>query len=675
MRHMLLGTAATLTLMTIAACAPPASNTAGDTPAATPPAATETTTAPAETVAAPVETAATDTTETDTDTAPTVDEARAFIAGAEAELSEYSEYAARIFWNQATNITYDTNWLAAKVGSEGTQMVVRLANGTKRFEGMDLPQDLERKMSGLRSGITIPAPSGKEIADELANITTGLETTYSTGTIDIRGGAFSAEEIATIVRQLRDPEGTDPDLDVSGSDIAQHETELLMSMLDDPAQLSEVWTKWNDYAAVMRDDYARMVEIANLGAEELGFDNVAQMWLSNYDMPADDMEAEVERLWTQVEPLYDELHCYVRGRLSEQYGTDIQPADGPIRADLLGNMWGQQWGNIYSSVAPEASGPTYDLTEILVENGYTAKQMVETGEAFFTSLGFEPLPDTFWERSQITKPRDRDVVCHASAWDLDDADDIRIKMCTEINADDFQTVHHELGHNFYQRAYKAQDPFFRGGANDGFHEAIGDFIGLSITPEYLRQIGLIDASQVPDASADTGLLMGQALDKIAFLPFGLMVDKWRWQVFRGETSPAEYTESWVALREQYQGITPPTSRPADAFDPGAKYHIPGNTPYLRYFLSFVMQFQFHQAACEQAGWEGPLHRCSIYNNKEVGARFKAMMEMGASQPWPDALEAFTGTREMDGSAIIAYFDPLMVYLREENAGQTCGWKE
>jgi peptidyl-dipeptidase A len=263
------------------------------------------------------------------------------------------------------------------------------------------------------------------------------------------------------------------------------------------------------------------------------------------------------------------------------------------------------------------------------------------------------------------------VVCHASAWDVDNVDDLRIKMCTQINAEDFQTVHHELGHNFYQRAYNKQDILFRDGANDGFHEAIGDFIALSVTPEYLKQLGLID--KVPGAEADTGLLLNRAMEKVAFLPFGLMVDKWRWQVFRGETKPADYNKAWWDLALKYQGIAPPGPRPADAFDPGAKFHIAGNTPYLRYFLSYVLQFQFQKAACEQAGWKGPLHRCSIYGNKEVGAKFAKMLEMGASKPWPDALEAFTGTREIDGTAMVDYFAPLMTYLKEQNKTAKCGW--
>ena len=571
-----------------------------------------------------------------------------FLAGAEKELSDFSDYAARVAWVNANFITDDTDWLNARAGSEGTLLQVRLANDTKKYANANLTPDQQRKMQILRAGIVMPAPSAgapeeqKKIADELAKITTDLQSTYGKGKFTIDGKELNLEELSEIIAKSRDPK-----------------------------KLQQAWEGWHTISVPMKADYARMVEIGTAGAKELGFSDIADMWLANYDMPSKDMEATVERLWTQVKPLYDDLHCYVRGRLNTKYGDSVQPKTGPIRADLLGNMWAQDWGNISDIAAPPASNPGYDLNKVLVAKGYDPIKMVKTGEAFFTSLGLAPLPETFWERSLITRPRDREVVCHASAWDVDNIDDLRIKMCTQVNAEDFSTVHHELGHNFYQRAYNKQDFLFKNGANDGFHEAIGDFIALSITPEYLKQLGLI--TNVPSAEADTGLLMERALEKISFLPFAIKLDKWRWQVFRGETTPAQYNDAWWALSKQYQGITPPGPRPADAFDPGAKFHIPGNTPYLRYFLSYILQFQFHKAACEQAGWTGPLHRCSIYNNKEVGAKFAKMLEMGASKPWPDALEAFTGTREIDGSAMVAYFAPLQAWMKEQNAGQSCGW--
>ena len=574
-----------------------------------------------------------------------VAEARAFLERADAELGQMSKEVSPVFWEQATNITDETNAAAAEAGARATTMAVSLANESKQFNDVDLPPDLARKMKRLQSGVTIPASSSEGAAEELSKITTGLEATYGTGTFTYKGEELNLDQLSTIIETSRDP-----------------------------AELKAVWEGWRTVSPPMKDDYARMVEIANEGAQELGYDNLKTMWLSKYDMPPEEMAAEVDRLWGQVEPLYEQLHCYVRAELNEEYGDAVQPATGPIRADLLGNMWSQSWSNIYPLVQPEGlPGQGYDLTEELVEADYTPIRMVETAEGFFTSLGLAPLPETFWERSMIVRPDDREVVCHASAWDLDDEDDVRIKMCTEVNAEDFYTVHHELGHNYYQRAYKDVDYLYKDGAHDGFHEAIGDFIALSITPSYLVDIGLITEEQVPGEEADISLLMNTALDKIAFLPFALTVDSWRWDVLDGTTMPADYNEAWWDKRTHYQGIVPPGPRPADAFDPGAKYHIPGNTPYLRYFLSYIMQFQFHKAACEQAGWEGPLHRCSIYGNEEVGSRFNAMMEMGASEPWPDVLETFTGTREMDGSAIIEYFDPLMGYLEEQNAGRSCGW--
>ncbi|HBF91138.1 MAG TPA: peptidyl-dipeptidase [Hyphomonas atlantica] len=593
--------------------------------------------------------------------------AYAFMERAEAELAAQSHIAAQAYWNQATNITPETNAAAAEAGAASTKLAVSLANESKQFDVSVLPTELARKFNMLRTGITIPAPSTAGAAEELSQITTRLDATYSTGRYKLK------ENTDSVLRLLGDLSEAERD-DIVEKGLTLDQLSTLIENNRDPEVLKEVWEGWRTISPPMKDDYARMVDIANEGANELGFESLDQMWLSGYDMPPADMEAEVERLWSQVEPLYEELHCYTRAKLNDEYGDDVQPRTGPIRADLLGNMWAQQWSSIYDIVEPENTGEIpYDLTKRLNERGYDAIKMVETGEAFFTSLGLDPLPETFWERSMIVRPEGKEVVCHASAWNLDDEEDVRIKMCTEVNSEDFYTVHHELGHNFYQRAYKHQDYLYKTGAHDGFHEAIGDFVALSITPEYLEQIGLISEDEKPGADADTALLMQTALDKIAFLPFAITVDGWRWGVLSGETAPDAYNTAWWDLRLKNQGLVPPAPRPADAFDPGAKYHIPGNTPYLRYFLSFVMQFQFHKAACDQAGWEGPLHRCSIYDNKEVGERFNAMMEAGASQPWPDTLEEFTGTREMDGSAIIEYFDPLMLYLKDENATESCGW--
>jgi peptidyl-dipeptidase A len=577
----------------------------------------------------------------------TVEEARAFVAGAEKELGEFAVLNSRAQWVNSTYITEDTDAIAAHFGTIGTEMQVRLANEAARFADLDgLDYDTARKLNTLRSALVLPAPTTPGAAAELNTIATRLQSAYGKG------------------------RGT-----LAGKEMTGNDLEEKMGTVRNPAHLQEMWTTWhNNVGRPMRADYNRLIEIANQGAKELGYSDTGAMWRSRYDMKPDEFAAMTDRLWSEVKPLYDQLHCYTRGKLNDKYGDAVQPETGPIRADLLGNMWAQEWGNIYDVVAPKGAGDVgYDLTELLVAKKYTPEKIVRTGEAFFTSLGFAPLPATFWTRSMITAPRDREVICHASAWDVDNVEDLRIKMCTKVNADDFVTVHHELGHNFYQRAYNKQPLLYLDSANDGFHEAIGDMIALSVTPEYLVQVGLLDRAKVPSADKDVGLLLRQAMDKVAFLPFGLLVDKYRWRVFSGELSPANLEDGWNDLRLQYQGIAPPVARSEQDFDPGAKYHVPASVPYTRYFLARILQFQFYQAACKQAGWTGPLHRCSFYGNKEVGEKLNAMLAMGASKPWPDALEAFTGSREMSGQPMLDYFRPLIGWLEQQNKGNKCGW--
>jgi peptidyl-dipeptidase A len=388
-------------------------------------------------------------------------------------------------------------------------------------------------------------------------------------------------------------------------------------------------------------------------------------------MTPEQFSAELERLWTQVEPLYKELHAYVRHKLIAKYGAEAERKDGMIPSHLLGNMWAQEWGNVYDIVAPPATPATYDIGDILKERKATARQVTEYGESFFHSLGFDKLPDTFWQRSMLTRPADREVVCHASAWDIDFDMDVRLKLCIHGTTDDFITVHHELGHVYYYMSYRKLPFLFRSGANDGFHEAIGDSLALSITPEYLKQIGLIQ--QIPPASADLPILLRTALDKIAFLPFGLLIDKWRWEVFSGQVKPADYNKAWWALREKYQGIAPPVDRTEADFDPGAKYHIPANTPYARYFLARIYQFQFYRAMCRAAGYTGPLNRCSFYGSKAAGDKLKAMLEAGQSRPWPETLKLMTGEGHVDASAMVEYFQPLLTWLKQQNANEKPGW--
>lgn len=581
------------------------------------------------------------------DAAATPATVKTWLSQAEKDYFDQSIRTNRTEWVYQTNITYDTAELTSAGNAALTKLQVDQAKQAAILAKVPgLAPDVARKLLVIRTQITTPAPTTPGAAEEFAALQARVQGIYGKG-----HGTLNGEP-------------------VNGSDI-----EEAMGTTRDPAKLKEMWVSWHDTVGTpMKADYVRMVDIANAGARELGFADTGALWRSNYDMDPDAFAALTEKIWGEVQPLYRQLHCYVRTKLNEKYGDAVQPKTGPIRADLLGNMWAQEWGNIYDIVAPAGAGDLgYDVTDLLTAKGYDPLKMVKAGEGFYSSLGLAPLPETFWQRSQFVKPRDREVVCHASAWDVDNKDDLRIKMCIKVNGDDFGVIHHELGHNYYQRAYNGQDPLYLNGANDGFHEAIGDFVALSITPEYLVQIGLLDRAKVPGPEKDTGLLLRQAMDKVAFLPFGLLIDRWRWNVFNGTIKPAQYETAWNDMRLKYQGIVPPAPRSADAFDPGAKYHIPAVVPYTRYFLARVLQFQFFEAACKQAGWKGPLHRCSFYGNKAVGQKLNAMLTMGASKPWPDALEAFTGSREMSGASMVRYFAPLSRWLEQQNRGKDCGW--
>jgi peptidyl-dipeptidase A len=576
------------------------------------------------------------------DRPPTVADAKAFFDAAEAKLLALSIDSGRADWVKDNFITDDTEILAAQADEKVITATVELVKQSKRFDGLKLPADLARKMKLLRLSLTVATPSDPKESEELTRILASMEGTYGKGKYCPGAKCYDLEDLTKTMAESRSLK-----------------------------ELRESWVGWHAVAPPIRKAFARYVELANKGARELGFANTGAMWRSKYDMAPDAFAKELDRLWEQVRPLYLSLHAYVRSKLREKYGDSVVPANGPIPADLLGNMWAQEWENIYPLLTSKDSSEGFDLTAILKAKNTEPKQMVRYGEHFFTSLGFAPLPEAFWDRSLFVKPRDREVVCHASAWDVDAVDDLRIKMCIDITGEDFTTIHHELGHNFYQRAYKTQPYLFRDSANDGFHEAIGDTIALSVTPEYLVKIGLLKTA--PDASKDIGLLLNKGLEKIAFLPFGLLIDQWRWKVFSGEITPEKYNETWWQLRLKYQGIAPPVSRDEGNFDPGAKYHVAANVPYMRYFLADILQFQFHRGLAKVAGCSGPLNRCSIFDNKEAGRRLGAMLAMGESRPWPDALQELTGQREMDATAMLDYFAPLKKWLDEQNRGKPVGW--
>ena len=575
--------------------------------------------------------------------AETADE---FVARLNKQFAELGREINAAGWTQATYINVDTELLSAKATEHYLEAFSNAVEDAKKFEGQPMTAASKRSIELLKLGVAAPAPNDPVKRAELAKLLAGMESKYG-----------SAKYCP------------------SGPDSCRDQTQLkeVLEKSRNYDELLAAWKGWHEAAGrPLRADYVRYTELANEGARELGYKDLGAMWRSGYDMPADDFAKEAARLYAQVEPFYKELQCYARGRLAKKYGEDKVPAGKPIPAHLFGNMWAQQWDGAYDLFEPYPGVSNLDVDSALVKQGYDSIKMTKNAEAFYQSIGFPELPGTFWERSMLTQPRDRDVECHASAWHMDGKEDVRIKMCIRPTQEELRTIYHELGHVYYYLWYKDQPYLFQNGAHDGFHEAIGDTITLSMTPSYLAKIGLVPAAAA-SKEAVINQQMKMALEKIAFLPFGKLIDEWRWKVFSGEITPANYNAAWWALREKYQGVAPPVARSELDFDPGAKYHIPGNTPYTRYFLSFIIQFQFQKALCESAGYKGLLSECSIFGSKEAGTKFAAMLSKGASQPWQDTMYELTGTRQMDASAIMDYFAPLRGWLKQQNKGQKCGW--
>ncbi len=567
-----------------------------------------------------------------------------FVAKLNDEIDARSRAASAAYWVRATYINEDTQILAADASEKWLEFHTRAVKEASVYDGEPMSDEAARALKLLKLGSSAPAPDDATKRARLAEISTRMPGIYGQGKYcpEDGGPCQDLEALSAVLAKSRD-----------------YDT------------LLDAWTGWRTISPPMRDDYAEFVALSNEGARELGFENLGELWRSGYDMSPAAFADETHRLWNQVKPLYDELHCAVRVRLNDEYGDARVPLDGPIPAHLLGNMWAQEWSHLYPLMEPFEGVSDLDVTGALAAQGYTAERMTRTAEDFFVSLGMPALPDAFWSNSMLTKPRDREVVCHASAWSVDAPEDVRIKMCITPTQEDLVTIYHELGHIYYYLAYADVPSIFQEGAHDGFHEGIGDTVTLSMTPSFLESLGLVsDVSTSEEAVINNQMKV--ALDKIAFLPFGKLIDEWRWKVFSGEIAPEDYNAGWWALRTEYQGIAPPVARSEANFDPGAKYHVPGNTPYTRYFLAFILQFQFQRALCEIAGHDGPLHTCSLYGNKAAGEALWSMMQKGASQPWQDTLEDLTGSREMDASAIVEYFAPLMAWLEEDNRGRSCG---
>ncbi len=578
----------------------------------------------------------------------TKQDAKDFLADYENTAVTEGPVVSSASWISSNFITYDSQVVIADYSKRYTLKALEEARTAASFDDLDLDPTDRRALNLIKSGFVMPPPLNEELAGELSTIMSELEAMYGSGTHCFsEDDCYDLEAFEKIIDNSRNNE-----------------------------ELLKAWNGWREIGKPMKDMYLRMVDIGNQGAQDLGYEGLSDLWFSKYDMPREEFAATVDRVYEDLKPLYEALQCHVRSELNEFYGDDVVPNEGSIPAHLLGNMWAQSWANVYDLVYEEpATASSIDLTQIINDKNLSEVEMVEISENFFLSLGFDPLPETFWERSLFVKPVDRGVVCHASAWDINSqTQDLRIKMCIEKNAEDFATIHHELGHIFYYQAYADLPEIFQRGANDGFHEAVGDLLTLSITPSYLEQIDFVTSEEAEAAKQGSiAFLMKQALDGVVTTPWTLMLDKWRMAVFNGELSENELNDYWWELREKYQGVRAPNDRPGDAFDPGAKYHIPGNTPYTRYYLARILQYQFHEALCEAIDFDGPLHECSIYGNELAGEKLRAMLSLGQSQPWQDALESMIGTRELNGKSMLNYYAPLKEWLDEKNKGRACGW--
>ncbi|XP_032689502.1 angiotensin-converting enzyme-like [Odontomachus brunneus] len=581
---------------------------------------------------------------------------RRFLKKADAELEEWYNEQSIVGWNYASNLTEENLATKLNVSVAMTNVLKNISKESLEFLSIDIEEeDIKRQIQKLA---TLGAPMlSEEMQKEFEATISQMENIYSTA------------KICDYENRTKCDLALEPEI-----------TEILMYSRN-PEELKHIWVEWRKVSGEkVKSLYSRYVELANDMAKLYNFSDYAAYWMKDYE--TDNFPEQIETLWQQLKPLYLQLHAYVRRELRKKYGEDIVSKDGPIPAHLLGNMWAQSWANIADFTIPFPGKQLPDVSNALVEQGYNTTSIFRLAESFFTSINLTAMPDLFWEKSILTKQEDVDMICHASAWDFYDGKDFRIKQCTRINMEDLLTAHHEMGHIEYYLQYKDQPTIFKQGANPGFHEAVGDVIALSASnPSHLKKIGLLqDDSTDPEAVLNN--LYVKSLEKIAFLPFAYMLDRWRWNVFQGKVTPDNYNCDWWSLAEEYQGIEPPVDRSEEDFDPGSKYHVVADVEYIRYYVSFVIQFQFHKALCTEAKQYDPknpeakpLHQCDIYENKDAGNLLKSMLELGFSKPWPDAMEKITKQRQMDSAGLLEYFKPLIDWLTEENkkTNEYIGW--
>ncbi|XP_053696511.1 angiotensin-converting enzyme [Sabethes cyaneus] len=454
----------------------------------------------------------------------------------------------------------------------------------------------------------------------------------------------------------------------------------IMAKSRDWNELQYTWLEWRRKSGRhMRELFEQLVDLTNEAARVNNFTDGAAYWQFPYE--SRDFREEMEQVWKEILPLYEMIHAYVRRKLREFYGPDKISRDVPLPDHILGDMYGQSWNNILDVLIPYPGRSYLEVTPEMHKQGYNPLVMFQIADEFFVSMNMTAMPPDFWLTSVLTQPPDRPVLCTPSSWDFCNGKDYRIKMCTTVSHKDFITVHHELAHVQYFLNYRNNPKVFRDGANPGFHEAIGDAVTLSVAaPKHLQNLGLVQKN-VDDTAHDINFLFSLALEKVVFLPFALAMDAWRYDIFEKRIRKEQYNCHWWLLREQYGGVKPPVLRSELDFDPGAKYHVAANIPYIKYFFSNVLQFQIHRAMCSASRQydpldpNKPLHKCDIYRQPAAGNILKQLMERGASEPWQQVLQEVIGEGRLDGTALREYFRPLEEWLRNENlrTNEFVGW--
>ncbi|XP_045110504.1 angiotensin-converting enzyme-like isoform X5 [Portunus trituberculatus] len=540
-----------------------------------------------------------------------------------------NEYA-KALWDYATNITLHNTERKKEASARTRQFKDKWSKRSRNLADLDLTNDT-RRMIKKAFQIQLNEEDGRNLSQVLSN----MSTIYSTAQVCLHGKGCV---------------GLDPDLT------------NLMANSRNYSELLEIWKGWRESVSrEIKPYYLQYLDLMNKMARLNNFSDAGEMWRDKYETPA--FEAAMEDLYKEVRPLYLLIHAYVRRRLRQHY-PQIEPR-GALPACVLGDMWGRFWRNISPLVTPYPDLTQLDVTSELVRLNHTPHTMFRMGGEFFTSMGLKPLPNTFWTRSMLVKPEGREVVCHPTAWDFYDGKDFRIKMCTQVNMEDLQTIHHELGHVQYFMEYAHLPLTYRNGANGGFHEAIGELVGMVVeTPQYLTKIGLLP-HRPAGPEMEVNQLMWAALQTVTTLPFHLVRDVWRWRVWRGDVEEAKYNEDFWRLMLEYAGVKPPVPRTDKDLDPPALFHVANNYDMIRYFTRTILQFQILEGLCRAAGHQGPLHTCDLHGSEKAGRLLASGLALGSSKPWPEVLKVLTGSSTMSTKPLREFFAPLEHWIRTE----------